>query len=205
MARQDRPFRELSIWVRPVTSRSPGDAAEVRDFSSRVYFGPTAQGAAAARTDDENYMAYDPGDTQRIWPANDPTSNLHRKERDKIKGFDITLRLVNNLLKSEQPTTVTGVEVTAVDPATTPGTGTLTFVAVGTLLSWQAPGAGAPGAAQNVGAGGPFTLAGGDGTTIDVLVTAVNLPAGDEADVLTISADDLVADVEFAAMAIDQG
>lgn len=207
MARQDRPFRELSIWVRPSTPRVAGDGLPVflRDYSGQIFFGPTAQAGPVSKLDDESWMLYDPGDTQRLWPANDPTTNLHRNTRARVKGFDITAQFINNSLGASAPITVTGVLISGADPVTAVGVGTLAFVAIGTLLSWQAPGAGAPGAAQNVGAGGVFTLAGGDGSTIDVFVTAGSLPAGDESDPITVFADDLVLDVEFDAMTIENG
>jgi hypothetical protein len=213
MALQDRDFRELTIWGTPMSTRAAGDGSTpaVRDFSTRVFFGPTAQGGApTTRVDDEEYVIYDPGDTCRIWPANNPTSNLSGSSRQRAAGFPVTVRITNNnqLRQSNQPVNITGVEITAVDPATPTGTGTMTFTAAGTLLDWQAPGAGAPGAAQNVGAGGSFTLDGGDGTTIDVDVVALNLPAGDESDEILISediGDVLVINVLFTAMTIDQG
>lgn len=95
MYRQDRAFRELTIWVRPVNSRVPGSSAGVRDFTYEVFFGPTSQGAAAPRVNDEVFLAYDPGSTGRIWPANDRTSNWARGPRSKVHGFDITVQFVN--------------------------------------------------------------------------------------------------------------
>lgn len=207
MDAQDKPFRELTILAAPVTSRVPGDGlpAAARDYSVEIFFGPTSQGGATARTDDNQFLALDPGDGQRIYPANNHTSYLHARPRGKSLGFPITARLINNLLASSQPTNITGVVITAVDPATTVGAGTMTFTAIGTLLDWQAPGAGAPGAAQNVGAGGNFTLAGGDGTTIDVTVTALSLPVGDESDSIDITGDSLEIDIEFLALGIELG
>jgi len=80
---------------------------------------------------------------------------------------------------------VTGVTTRA---TTSPdGNGTLAFVAAGTLLSWQAPGAGAPGAAQDVHLGGTFVLDGGDGTTLTVDVTAGSLPGINQSDTIVIS------------------
>lgn len=95
MARQDRAFRELTIWGEPGTGRVVGDAADVRDFTTRVYFGPTPQGAATARSDDEIYFIFDPGDTVRLWPANEPSSNKNRSPRDQVRGFDISVLVVN--------------------------------------------------------------------------------------------------------------
>lgn len=86
-----------------------------------------------------------------------------------------------------QPVNCTGVAITAVSSNTTDGNGTLSFTFVGTLLDWQAPGAGAPGAAQNVGAGGTFVLDGGDGSTITVMVTAGALPGADQSDTIAIT------------------
>lgn len=212
MALQERDFRELTIWGTPMSARAAGDGSTpaVRDFSSRVYFGPSAQGAATARTDDDEYVIYDPGDTQRIWPANNPRSNLSGSARQRAAGFPITVRITNNnqLRQSTQPVNITGVTITAVDPATAIGTGTLDFTFVGTLLKWKAPGSGVFGAAQNVGAGGAFTLAGGDGTTIDVTVVAGSLPGSNKSDIITVSediGDVLLINVLFTAMTIDQG
>ena len=88
---------------------------------------------------------------------------------------------------SGQPINVTGVSISVIGSTTVDGNGTLSFTFVGTLLAWQAPGAGAPGAAQNVGAGGTFTLAGGDGSTITVVVVAGSLPGVNQSDVITIT------------------
>lgn len=96
MARQDRVFRELTIWGIPGTGRAVGDAAGVRDFTTQVFFGPTAQAVPVARADDQIFLAYDPGDTQRLWPPNEPTSNpQQRGTSNQVRGFDITVRVVN--------------------------------------------------------------------------------------------------------------
>jgi hypothetical protein len=72
-------------------------AAQVRSFSSQVFFGPTSQGAALARVTDEQYLIYDPGDTVRIWPPNEPSSNPQRRgTKWEVKGFPITVRIVNS-------------------------------------------------------------------------------------------------------------
>lgn len=71
-------------------------AAQVRSFSSQVFFGITAQGAPAARVNDEMYLAYDPGDAVRIWPPNEPSSSpQQRGTANQVEGLAITVRLVN--------------------------------------------------------------------------------------------------------------
>lgn len=93
-----------------------------------------------------------------------------------------------------QPGTITGVVIVGVSGGMA-GSGTLTFTFVGTLLSWQAPGVGAPGVAQNVGAGGVFELDGGAGSgqTLRVVVTAGGLPGANQVNVLVITeTDDLI-------------
>jgi hypothetical protein len=96
MAPQDRPFRELTIWGKPGTGRVVGDAAGVRNFTSEVFFGPSSQAAAAARADDEIYLVYDPGDTVRIWPANNTASNPESAgTRRGVLGFPVTVQLTN--------------------------------------------------------------------------------------------------------------
>ncbi len=74
-----------------------------------------------------------------------------------------------------QPVNATGVVIhrTALS---TGGTRTLAYTAVGTTLSWGG------GAAVNVGAGGSFTLAATDGSSIAVAVTAASLPVGNTTD-----------------------
>lgn len=93
LPKQDRAFRELTIWGIPESSVVVGGAAGVRNFSSQVFFAHTSQGAAAARADDNVYLIYDPGDTERIWPINEPSSNSMNSR--KPKGFPITVRIVN--------------------------------------------------------------------------------------------------------------
>lgn len=71
--------------------------AQARNFTSEVFFGPTSQGAAIARLTDEEFLIFDPGDTVRLWPPNEPSSNPQRKgTKWEIHGFDITVR-INNL------------------------------------------------------------------------------------------------------------
>lgn len=83
---------------------------------------------------------------------------------------------------TKQPTNVTGVTVHHANGACPSGNGTLTFVAVGTTLAWTANG-GLAGAAQNVGAGGQFTLAGGAANQdIIVSVNAGSLPGANQND-----------------------
>lgn len=97
MPPQDRAFRDLTIWIQPASDREVGDVANVLDFDHETFFGPTSQAAAANRTDDEIFMTYDPGDAVRIWPANEPTANLHRAAAmEQPKGFPITVQLTNN-------------------------------------------------------------------------------------------------------------
>lgn len=86
-----------------------------------------------------------------------------------------------------QPVNITGVAIVSVSTTAADGAGTLSFTFVGTLLDWQAPGAGAPGPAQNVGAGGTFVLDGGDGSTITVKVVGASLPGANQVDAITIS------------------
>lgn len=96
MAPQDRPFRELTIWGMPGTGRVVGDAAGVRNFTSEVFFGPTTQGGASARANDEIYLVFDPGDTVRIWPANNTASNPESAgTRQGVRGFPVTVQFVN--------------------------------------------------------------------------------------------------------------
>lgn len=104
MARQDRPFRELTIWGEPGTGRVVGDVAAARGFTYQVFFGATAQSAPVARVNDEIFFVYDPGDTVRIWPANEPTSNLHRLTRNQVRGFDVSVLLTNT---AAAPLTIT--------------------------------------------------------------------------------------------------
>jgi len=97
MRRLDRSFRELTIWGIPESPRAVGDAPIVCNFSSQVFFGPTSQGAAAAKVTDDIYLVYDPGDAVRIWPANEPTSSPQQKgTSNEVRGFSITVRLVNS-------------------------------------------------------------------------------------------------------------
>jgi hypothetical protein len=80
--------------VKAVTLVVP--AAQVRSFSTQIFFGITAQGAPTARVNDEVYLAYDPGDAVRIWPANEPSSSPEKRgTNDQIQGFPITVRVVN--------------------------------------------------------------------------------------------------------------
>jgi len=104
-----------------------------------------------------------------------------------IWGVPQTEPVVVNAKYASSPANITGVSIIGVSNNTADGIGTLSFTAVGTLLAWQAPGAGAPGPAQNVGAGGTFVLAGGDGSTITVEVVAGSLPVGNQVDNITIS------------------
>lgn len=93
----------------------------------------------------------------------------------------------NTINTASAPINITGTVITAVSASTPAGTGTLTYTTGGTLMSWQAPGAGAPGAAQNVGGGGTFVLAGGDGSTISVTIISASLPASDKVDSIVIT------------------
>lgn len=95
MALQDRAFRELTIWGVPGSGRVVGDAPGVRNFTYQVFFGPTSQAAAAPRVTDEIFFIYDPGDTVRIWPPNDPTTNLHRLPRSSVRGFPVSVQIIN--------------------------------------------------------------------------------------------------------------
>lgn len=83
------------------------------------------------------------------------------------------------LLTSTQPSTITGVEVTAVDPATSTGTAVLRFNVAARTLGWAAPGA-SQGAAQAVGStdGATLTLVtgGGSGRTLTVRVYPSLMP-----------------------------
>ncbi len=95
MARQDRAFRELTVWCIPGSGRAVGDAPGVRNYTCQVFFGATSQSAPVARADDDIWLASDPGDTVRIWPANEPTSNLHRGTRNQVLGFDVSVQVIN--------------------------------------------------------------------------------------------------------------
>jgi len=70
---------------------------QARNFTSEVFFGPTSQGAAAAHLTDEEFLLFDPGDTVRIWPPNEPSSNPQRKFENRwgVKGFPIVVRVTN--------------------------------------------------------------------------------------------------------------
>lgn len=206
MPLQDRSFRELTIWCEPVTYRVGGDGLPAlgRDFTHETFFGPTSQdGSPQARTTDETFFAFDPGNNVWIWPANEPTSNLHRTG-EQPKGFPITVQLTNDSLEASQPSDITGVTIYSVLGAST-GTGSLSYLSGSFSLQWRAPGAGAPGAPVNVAAGGAFFLQGGDGSAIRVWVVSAELPAGDESDSPEITDADLVMDVHFTAQTIDQG
>lgn len=87
-----------------------------------------------------------------------------------------------NKAVTKQPTNVTGVMVHYANAAAPTGNGTLTWVAAGTTLAWQANGDVA-GAAVNVSAGGRFTLQSGTAAKeIVVTVTAGALPVGNQND-----------------------
>lgn len=96
MPREDRPFRELTIWGIPETPRQIGDAPVAKNFTAEVFFGPTSQSAAIFRPDDEVFLAYDPGDAVRIWPPNNQTSNpQQRGTNNQVHGFAVAVRINN--------------------------------------------------------------------------------------------------------------
>lgn len=100
---------------------------------------------------------------------------------DTPSGTDGQLRYKAGV--TTQPATVTGVVISgATGDTPTGGDGALRWTVVGTTLEWREPGAGTYGAPVDVSLGGPFTLNGFADGSIDVVVTAVNLPAGDEED-----------------------
>lgn len=110
----------------------------------------------------------------------------------------LQLRLQRIPFVGMQPQHVTGVTLVRATGGRA-GQGTLTYTAAGTLLAWQGPGADTAGAAQNVGAGGTFDLAGGTvggvpiGQTLRVTVSAPGLPAGNASNVITIlDVDELI-------------
>ena len=74
-----------------------------------------------------------------------------------------------------QPVNATGV-VLHRTPLSAGGAKTLAFTASGTTLSWGG------GAAVNIGAGGSFTLAATDGSSVTAVVTAGSLPVGNTTD-----------------------
>lgn len=82
---------------------------------------------------------------------------------------------------------VVGVEVLRAQSTSAVGAGTLTFVFVGTTLSWAEQGDTA-GAAQNVVAGGDFSLASTNGKLLHVRVTAGAIPGANTADTITVGA-----------------
>lgn len=183
MARQDRPFNDLTIWGVPA-----GDEVVVgrRYIEQPVNVtGVAVTGVSAAVPDGSGVLTYTAASTSLDWQS--PGSLGPGRAIDVSLGgtFDLAGRSIT------QPVNITGVDIQSVTSDATNGNGTLTYTAAGTLLAWRAPGAGAPGAAVNVGAGGVFVLAGGDGSTMSVDVTAVNLPAGNESDTIALG-DDLV-------------
>jgi len=82
-------------------------AAQVRSFTTQIFFGQTAQGAAAARVNDEAYLAYDPGDAVRIWPPNEPSSNSPQKgTTNQARGFPVTCRVINTDIANDLDITI---------------------------------------------------------------------------------------------------
>ncbi len=89
---------------------------------------------------------------------------------------------------STQPANITGVTVAHAESTCPTGNGTLSFTAVGTLLSWQASGDTA-GAGVDVSAGGTFTLQSGTaGAALTVTVAQASLPGTDQSDTITVVA-----------------
>lgn len=90
---------------------------------------------------------------------------------------------------SQQPTNVTGVVIDYAESSCDAGDGTLAFTVIGTTLAWTANGDTA-GTAQDVSAGGTFTLESGTvGNALIVTVTAGSLPSTDQSDAdITVSA-----------------
>lgn len=89
-------------------------------------------------------------------------------------------------MRPSQPVNITGVSAGVCSADTLPGTGTLQYTAVGTLLAWTAPDDVGPGAAVNVGAGGNFTLLSNNGMSLSVSTVAVSLSATDQVDSITV-------------------
>lgn len=82
-------------------------AAQVRSFTTQIFFGQTAQGAAAARVNDEAYLAYDPGDAVRVWPPNEPSSNPQQKgTTNQVRGFPVICRVVNTDVANDLDITI---------------------------------------------------------------------------------------------------
>lgn len=77
---------------------------------------------------------------------------------------------------------ITGITINYISPQNGTGSGTLAFTAIGTLLTWKAPGSATAGPAINIGAGGNFALVDGvDATkTIRIVVTAGSLPLSNQ-------------------------
>ena len=96
-------------------------------------------------------------------------------------GGDVILGGYYNAAAPPVASGIAGVTVNFVYPENTVGTGTLSFTAVGTALTWTAPGSTTAGPAVNVGTGGDFVLQdGGDSAKkIRVSVDATAIPSSD--------------------------
>jgi len=165
-----------------------------RDFTfygEHVYAEPVAGGAT------ERYFQVILSDWSLAGEADIPLPDGEKEGKVYVNRFNVPITIYDyvdrtipaNLIPpnyqlrdhtykaNTQPLNILGVKIVALDGATLSGVGTLTYVAGAALtLQWQAPGALVPGAAVAVGAGGVFTLPGGDGSSIAVSVQAAGLP-----------------------------
>ena len=112
--------------------------------------------------------------------------------------------VITRIKTSNQPATITGVEIRDIAPVTPSGTGQLKWDHTTSELSWKAPGDASFGTAVNITADGIYTLQ-SDTTayTIDVWATVVLLPAATSpTDDIIIS--DLYEDVVRPASGADR-
>jgi len=165
-----------------------------RDFT---FYGEHVYSEPGAAATTERYFQIILGDWSLAGEADIPRSDGERETKIHVNRFNIPIvindyvdrKIPANLIPptyqlrqhayqtNTQPTNILGCTIIALDSATLSGAGTLTYVAgAAQTLQWQAPGSVVPGAAVAVGAGGVFTLPGGDGSTIAVSVQAAGLP-----------------------------
>jgi len=181
MARQDRPFNDLTIWGVPAADEIVVGARYIEQPVNVT--GVAVTGVAAAVPDGSGTLSFVFAATTLDWQP--PGAGGPGRAIDVTLGGTFTLRGRS----ITQPVTVTGVDILSVTSDAANGAGTLSWNVGTTELTWQAPGAGAPGAAVNVGAGGVFVLAGGDGSSMSVDVTVISLPVGNESDPITLGDD----------------
>jgi len=101
--------------------------------------------------------------------------------------FDTVMSNVNTNKITKQPSNITGVVLSndgiALGSQLVVGSHSLAYTASGTLLAVDG------GTGVNVGAGGTFTLTAPNGSTVKAIVTAANLPVGNQSDsALTVTA-----------------